>query len=113
MADALAADAVTSPTADGGVRGGAAVVLLGGAVVALGALALRAQPPGVAQADAALVGAVAVVALRAVRLSLSLAPALALEVHDDLQGVLEAQRLDGEGLLLLFGAAPGPRLNAE
>lgn len=118
MAHALAAHAVAAPAADGRLRppgagGSAAAVLLRGVVVTLRALAVGPQATRVAQADATLVGAVAVVTGGAVGLGLGLALAVALEVDGDGEGILEAHRLDDEGFLLLFGATPSPGLHAE
>lgn len=87
MTDTLSAHTVPAAAADRRLRpppaGRAAPILLGRAVVSLRALAPRAQSPRVTQADATLVGAVAVVAVGAVGLSLSLALALALEGDGD------------------------------
>lgn len=113
MADALPTDAVAAAAADGRIGAGVAVVLLCGAVVTLGTLTARAQPPRVAQTDATLVGAIALVARRAGFLHLRLALAVALEVHGDLQRVLEAHRLYGEGLAHVCGTATSPGLHAE
>ena len=114
---ALSAQAVPSTAADRRFRptatGGAAPILLGRAVVSLRALAPRTQSPRVTQADAALVGAVAVVADGAVGLSCSLALALALEGDGDREGVLEAHRFDDEGFAFLLGAAAGAGLHAK
>lgn len=118
MAHTLAAHAVAAAAAHGrlrppGARWPAAAVLLAGVVVSLGALAVRPQSAWVAHAHAALEGAVAVVALGAVGLRLGLALAVALEGDGDGQRVFEANRLDDERLLLLFGAAAGSGLHAE
>lgn len=113
MTHALATYAVPAAAAHGLVWAGAARVTLLGAVVTLGALTLRAQAPGVTQADAALVRAVATVAFGAVGLHLGLALALALKGDGDLQRVLEAHRLEGEGLRLLLGAAPHLHIHTE
>lgn len=66
-----------------------------------------------AQANAALVGAVALVTLGAIGLGLGLALAVALKVDGDGEGILEAHRLDDEGFLLLFGATSSSGLHAE
>ena len=113
MTHALATHAVAPPAAHRLVWASAALVLLLGAVVALRTLAARAQTPWVAQADTTLVCSVAPMANRAVRLHLSLALALALEGDGDLQRVLEAHWLQGEGLLLLLGAAPHTHIHAK
>lgn len=65
------------------------------------------------QADATLIGAVAIVTDRAEWLGAGLALALALEGDSDGQRVLEAHRLDDERLALVLGAAARPRLHAE
>lgn len=49
----------------------------------------------------------------AVGLSMALTGALTVEVHHHCQAVLEAHRFDGEGFLLLPGAAPHFGLDAE
>lgn len=118
MANTLAAHAVPPAAADGRLKssgscGPAASVLLGGIVVALRALAVWPQATRVAQADAALEGAVALAAFGAVRLGFGLALAVALEGHGDGEGVLEADGLDDEGFLLLFGATASASLHAE
>ena len=118
MTHTLPAHAVSSAAADGGLRssgsrGPAAAVLLCGVVVPLCTLAVRPQAPRVALADAALVGAVAVVAFGAVGLGFVLALAVALEGDGDGEGVLEAHGFDDEGFLLLFGAAASSGLHAE
>lgn len=112
-AAALAAHAVSPAVADGLARPGAAAVLLRELVLALRALAVRAQPPRIAQAHAALEGAIAVVTGRAGWLLGALTGTVAGEVHGDLQRVLKAHRLDGERAALLLGATVQPRLNAE
>lgn len=83
MANALTAHAVAAATAHGRLRPARAAVLLAGVVVALGALAVRPQAPRVAHTHAALEGAIAVVALGAVDLRLSLALAVTLEGDGD------------------------------
>lgn len=102
MAHTLATHTVPAAAADGSLC--TAAVLLGGIVVAFGAFAVWTQATRVAEADATLVGAVAVVAFRAVGLCFGLALAVTLEGDGDGEGVLEAHRLDDEGFLLLFGA---------
>lgn len=114
MTHTLAAHTVSAAAADGGVGpSGAAAVLLCGIIVALCALTVRPQATRVAQADAALVSAVALVTLGAVGLGFGLALAVALEGDGDGEGVLEAHRLDDEGFLLLFGATTSSGLNSE
>lgn len=114
VAHALAAHAVPAAAAHVRAAGRGAAVPLGRPVVALGALAARAQAPRVARADAALEGAVAVVTLGAVGLSLALALAVAFDGDGDGQRVLEADGLDDERLFfLLFGAGSRSRLHAE
>lgn len=66
-----------------------------------------------AQADATLVSAIAMVALGAVGLGSVLALAVTLEGDGDGQGVLEAHRFNDEGLLLLFRATTSPGLHTE
>lgn len=66
-----------------------------------------------ALADATLVGAIALVTLRAVGLPLSLALTLTLEVNGDLECVFEAHRFDSESFGPLLWAAPGTYLNTE
>lgn len=66
-----------------------------------------------AQADAALVGAVALAAFRAIWLSFGLTLAVALKGDGDREGILEAHRLDDEGFLLFFGATASSRFNTE
>lgn len=66
-----------------------------------------------AQADAALEGAVAVVAFGAVGLGFVLAFAVTFESDGDGEGVLEAHRFDDECLLLLFGATTSSGLHTE
>lgn len=112
MAHALAAHTVSTAAADHFVWPGAGV-LLGGAVVPLCTLTPGTQSSWVAQADPTLVCAVAVVTDGTVRLCLSLAFTLTLEVDCDLQGVFEAHRFDGEGLALLFRTASGPSFYTE
>lgn len=66
-----------------------------------------------AQADATLKGAVAVVTFGAVGLGFGLALAVALEGDSDGERVLEAHRFDDEGFLLLFGATASSGLHTE
>jgi len=113
VAHALPADALAALAAEGLAWPGAAVVLLRGVVLLLRALAVRAQAPGVAAAHAALQRAVASAAGRAVGLGLTLAGAVAVEVHHHRQAVLEAHGFDGEGFLLLPWAPPHLGLDAE
>lgn len=113
MADALATEALATLAAHGLALLGAALVLLGGAVVLFRALALGPQPAGPAAAHPALKGPVAVVAAGAVRLSVGLAGTVTVEGDLDREAVLEAHRLDGEGLFPLLGAATHLGLNAE
>lgn len=113
VAGALAAHAVPMATAHWLAGLGTAVILAGGLVLVLGALAARAQPAGEALAHAALVRPVALAAHGAVGLRQFLAAAVALEIHHHLQRVPEANRLQREGLGLLSGAAPRLQLDAE
>lgn len=113
VAGALSAQTVAPAAADGAVGLGDAVGVVGRAVVLHRALAAGAEATLVALAHAALVRAVAGAAERAVGLGRGLAVAAAGEVHGDLQGVLEAPRLDGEGASLLLGAAAQLGLHAE
>lgn len=118
MAHTLAAHTVSAAAADGRVqpsraRGSTAVVLLCGIIVALCTLTVRPQATRVAQADATLIGAIAVVANGAVGLGFGLALAVALKGDGDGEGVLEAHRLNNEGFLLLFGATTSPGLHTE
>lgn len=118
MTHTLSAHTVPPATADGrlgssGARGPAAAVLLRGVIVPLGTLAMRPQAARVALADAALEGAVAMVAFGAVGLGLVLALAVALKGDGDGERVLEAHRLNDEGLLLLFGATTSSGFNTE
>lgn len=66
-----------------------------------------------AQADATLVSAVAVVTFGAIGLGFGLALAVALKGDSDGEGVLEAHRLDDEGFLLLLGATASSGLHTE
>lgn len=66
-----------------------------------------------ALADAALVGAIAVVTFGAIRLGFVLAPAVALKGDSDGEGVLEAHRFNDEGFLLFSGATASSGLHAE
>lgn len=113
VADALASEALVPLAADGLALPGAALVLLGGAVVLLRALALGPQPAGCAAAHPTLKRPVAVVAAVAVRLGLGLAGTVAVERDLDGKAVFEAHGLDGEGLLLLLGSVTHLGLNAE
>lgn len=113
MADALATQALAPLAAGGLALLGAALVLLGGTVVLFGALALGPQPARPAEAYPALKGAVAIVAAMAGRLGLGLAFTITVEGDLDREAVFEAYRLDGEGLLLLLGAAAYLGLDAE
>lgn len=94
VAHTLATHTVATGAADGRpftrAGGPAAAVLLCGVVVALRALAVRPQAAGVAHADAAFVGAVAVVAFGAVGLGFSLTFAVALKGDGDGERVLKA-----------------------
>lgn len=117
VAHTLATHAVAAAAADGPpssrAAGPAAAVLLGGVVVALGALAVRPQAAGVAHADAALKGAVAVVAFGATGLGFGLTLAVALKGDSDGERVLEAHRFDEECFLLFFGATASPGLHGK
>lgn len=66
-----------------------------------------------AQADATLIGTIAVVTLWAVGLGFSLALAVTLKSDSDGEGVLEAHRLNDECFLLLFGATTSSGLHTE
>lgn len=118
MAHALATHTVPAAAADGRVRPTrarrpTAAVLLRGVVIALCTLAVWPQATWMALADAALVGAVAVVTLGAVGLGFSLALAVALKGDGDGEGVLEAHGLNDEGFLLLSGATASSGLHTE
>ena len=110
---ALSTQAFPSTAAGQGLGIGAAFFIISRAVVSLRTLAVRAQPPRVALAHAALVRTVALVAQGAVQLGLGLAGASAGKVHVDLQGVLEAPGFDGERASLFLGAAPQTGLHTE
>lgn len=113
MADTLAAEAFTPLAADGLALLGAALILLRGAVVLLGALTLGSQPTWPTAAHSTLEGPIAIITAPAERLGIGLASAVTVKGDLDSQAVLEAHRLDGEGLLLLLGAASHLGLNAE
>lgn len=113
MADTLATEALAPLAADGLALLGAALILLRRAVVLFGALAVGPQPTRPTAAHPTLEGPIAIVAVGAVRLGLGLASAVAVEGDLDGEAVLEAHRFDGEGLLLLLGAAAHLGLNAE
>lgn len=66
-----------------------------------------------ALADATLVGAVAVVTLRAVGLGFALTFAVTFKSDCDGERVLEAHRFDDEGFFLLFGATTSSGLHTE
>lgn len=106
---AAAADGRPSPRAGGP----AAAVLLCGVVVALRTLAVRPQAAGVAHADAAFVGAVAVVTFGAAGLGSGLTFAVALKGDGDGERVLEAHRFDDECFLLFFGTTASPGLHGK
>lgn len=74
---------------------------------------MRPQAAGVAHADPALVGAVAVVALGATGLGFGLTFAVALKGDSDGERVLEAHRFDDERFLLFFGATTSPGFHGE
>lgn len=112
MTHTLAAHTVPAPTADHLV-GAATRVQLTQAVITLGTLTPRTQPPCVAQADATLIGAIAMVTHGAVGLSVSLTLTLTLEVDRDLECVFEAHGFDGESFVFLLWAASGTYLNTE
>lgn len=112
MTYTLTAHTVPAPAADHLVRA-ATRVLFTQAVITLGALTPRTQSSRMAQADATLVGAVALVTHRAVGLPLSLALTLTLKVDGNLECVFKAHRFDGESFGLLLWAAPGTYLNTE
>ena len=102
------------PTAAGrGLGIGAAVGIIGQAVVSLRTLTVRAQPTRVALAHTALVRTVALVAEGAIQLGLVLAGTSAGKVHVDLQGVLEAPGFDGERVALFLWAAVQTGLHTE
>lgn len=117
VAHTLATHTVATGAADGRpstrAAGPAAAVLLRGVVVALRALAVRPQAAGVAHADAAFVGAVAVVAFGAAGLSFGLTFAVALKGDSDGERVLEAQRFDDECFGLFFGTTASPGLHGK
>lgn len=113
VAGALSAQTVASAAADRAAGLRDAVDVIGRAVVLHRALAARAQATRVTLAHAALVRPVAGAADGAVGLGRGLAVAAAGELHGDLQGVLKAPRLDGEGATLLLGAAAQLGLHAE
>lgn len=118
MTHTLAAHAVPAAAADGrlgpsGACWSTAAVLLCGIIVTLGALTVWSQATWVAQADAALIGAVAEVTLRAVGLGFGLALAVALKGDGDGEGVLEAHRLNDESFLFLFGATTSSGFHTE
>lgn len=117
VAHTLATHTVAAAAADGRpaprAGGPAAAVLLRGVVVALRALAVRPQAAGVAHADAAFVGAVAMVAFGAAGLGSGLTFAVALKADGDGECVLEAHRFDDERFLLFFGAAASSGLHSE
>lgn len=113
MADALATETLAPLAADGLALPGAALVLLRGAVVLFRALALGPQPARPTAAHPTLKGPIAIVAAGAMRLSLGLAGTVTVESDLHGEAVFEAHRLDGEGLLLLLGAATHFGLNAE
>lgn len=117
VAHTLATHAVATAAADGApssrAGGPAATVLLGGVIIALSALAVWPQAAGVAQADAALIGAVAVVAFGAAGLGFGLALAVALKGDSDGERVLESHRFDEKCFLLFFGATTSPGLHGK
>lgn len=113
MADTLATEALASLAADRLALLGAALILLGGAIVLFRALTLGPQPARPTTAHPTLKGPIAIVAAAAVRLSMGLAGTVTVEGDLDGEAVLEAYRLDGEGLFLLLGAATHLGLNAE
>lgn len=113
VADTLTTETLAPLAADGLALLGAALILLGGAVVLFRALTLEPQPARPTVAHPTLKGPIAIVAAGAVRLSLSLAVTVTVEGDLDSEAVFEAHGLDGEGLLLLPGAATHLGLNAE
>lgn len=113
MTDTLATEVLAPLAADGLSLLGAALILLRRVVVLFRALAMGPQPTRPTAAHPTLEGPIAIVAAVAVRLGLGLAGAVAIEGDLDGEAVLEAHRFDGEGLLLLLGAASNLGLNAE
>lgn len=113
MAGALAAQAVTSPTAHWTVCFLDAVGIIRWTVVLHGALTSGAQAAGMALTYATLVGAITVATQGAVGLSLRLTIAATGKIQSDFKRILKAARLDGKGTALLFGAATQLGLDAE
>lgn len=109
----LAAHTVSASTTNWRCWVGAASVLLGGIIFALGALTSRAQSARVAQAHAALQGPVTVVTGWAGGHGRLLTVAFTSKVHSHLKGVFKAYWLHHEGPALLFGAAVKFCLNAK
>lgn len=105
MTDALATEALAPLAADGLALLGAALFLLRGSVVLLGALTHGPQPALVTAAHPTLKGPVTIVAAWAERLGKGLAGTVTIEGHLDREAVLKAHRLNSERLLLLLGAA--------
>lgn len=114
VAHTLATHTVAAAAADGRpfprTGGPVAAVLLRGVVVALRALAVWPQAARVAHADAAFVGAIAMVAFGAAGLGSGLAFAVTLKGDSDGQRVLEAHRFDDKCFLLFFGTTASPGL---
>lgn len=113
VADALATEALAPLAADGLAFLGAALFLLRGSIVLLGALTHGAQPALVTAAHPTLKGSVTIVAAWAERLGKGLAVTVTVEGHLDCKAVLKAHRLNSERLLLLLGAATHLGLDAE
>lgn len=113
VAGALSAQTVASPAADRAARLRDAVDVIRRAVVPGRALTPRAQPARVTLTHATLVGPVAVATEGTVGFGVCLAVAAAGEIHRDLQGILKAQRFDGESVALLFGAGSQLSLHTE
>lgn len=105
MANTLATEALAPLAADGLALLGAALFLLRGSVVLLGALTHGPQPALVTAAHPTLKGPVPIVAAWAERLGKGLAGTVTVEGHLDGEAVLKAHRLNSERLLLLLGAA--------
>lgn len=105
MTDALATEALAPLATDGLALLGAALFLLRGSIVLLGALTHGSQPALVTPAHATLKGPVPIVTAWAERLGRGLAGTVTVEGHLDREAVLKAHRLNSERLLLLLGAA--------
>lgn len=113
VTDTLAAEALAALAADGLALLGAALFLLRGPVVLLGALTHGSQPALVTAAHSTLKGPIAIVAAWAERLGRGLAGTVTVKGDLDGEAILKAHGLDSERLLLLPGAAADLGLDAE